>query len=460
MYHRAEQNWALTTAVQAANRLGLPLVAYHGLGCTYPHANDRIHRFILEGVAELKERFARRGILYHFYLRRRASDPNDLLYRLSRRAALVVTDDFPAFFIPAQTARVAGNLDVAMWAVDGDGIVPLAAIPGEQYGAYTLRPKIRRLLTEHLRPVPEPSPGRDSLAIALDVPASPITPVTLEADIASSDIDHGVRPSPVYHGGYREARERLGRFVAGPLHRYGTARNQPGEETTSRLSPYLHFGQISVQEIALAVRDATRAPQEHRDAFLEELIVRRELAFNFCRFNPHHRTLAALPAWARSTLAAHADDPRPHLYPPEAFETARTHDDLWNAIQAELLTTGLMFGYYRMYWGKKIIEWSRTVEEAQQTMLALHEKYALDGRNPNTYSNILWCFGKHDRPWGERPVFGKVRYMSRAGMETKTDVPGYLDRVNRWCVEAGRPDLRVQAPVKPAKTTRKPERRN
>jgi len=460
MYHRAEQNWALTAAIEAANRHGVPLVVYHGLGCTYPHANDRIHRFILEGVTELKERFARRGIMYHFYLRRRSTDPNDLLYRLARRAALVVTDDFPAFFIPAQTMRVAGNLDVAMWAVDSNGVVPLAAIPGEQYGAYTLRPKIRRVLSEDLRPIPEPSPKRDSLALALDIPESRIAGATIEADIAGSDIDHTVRPSAVYRGGYREAQKRLERFVAGPLHSYAAARNQPGGETTSRLSPYLHFGQISAQEIALAVRSATRAPQADRDAFLEELIVRRELAFNFCRFSPHHRTLAALPTWAQATLAAHAGDPRPHLYSPEEFEAARTHDDLWNAIQAELLTTGLMFGYYRMYWGKKIIEWSPTVEAAQQTMIFLHEKYALDGRNANTYSNVLWCFGKHDRPWGARPVFGKVRYMSRAGMEAKTDVPGYLDRVNRWCEAAGRPDLVVRVPAKPAKTTRKPERRN
>jgi deoxyribodipyrimidine photo-lyase len=460
MYHRAEQNWALTAAIEAANRLGVPLVVYHGLGCTYPHANDRIHRFILEGVAELKERFARRGILYRFYLRRRASDPNDVLYCLARRAALIVTDDFPAFFIPEQTARVAGKLDVALWAVDGNGIVPLAAIPGEQYGAYTLRPKIRRLLPQHFQPVPELAPKKDSLAIALDTPESLVTPTTIEEQIADSDIDHGVRPSLVYRGGHGEARKRLDRFIEGALRAYSTARNQPGTETTSRLSPYLHFGQISPQEVALVVRDATGTPQKDRDAFLEELIVRRELAFNFCRFNPHHRTLAALPSWAGATLAAHAGDPRSHVYSPEEFGAARTHDGLWNAIQTELLTTGLMFGYYRMYWGKKIIEWSRTAAEAQQTMIRLHEKYALDGRNANTYSNILWCFGKHDRPWGERPVFGKVRYMSRAGMETKTDVPGYFDRVNRWCQEAGRSDLVVRVPAKPAKTSRKKERRN
>ena len=300
---------------------------------------------------------------------------------------------------------------------------------------------------------------RDSLSLVLDVPGTDISAMTQQSEISASDIDHGVAPSPVYHGGYREARERLDRFVAGPLHAYATARKRPGEETTSRLSPYLHFGQISAQEVALTIRDATRAPQEDRDAFLEELLVRRELAYNFCRFNANHRTLAALPAWAQATLAAHAEDPRPELYTSEEFAAAHTQDTLWNAIQAELLTTGLMFGYYRMYWGKKIIEWSRTPAEAQSIMIGLHEKYALDGRNANTYSNILWCFGKHDRPWAERPVFGKVRYMSRAGMEAKTDVAAYVDRVNRWCEVAGRPDLCVQVTVKPARTKRNYDRR-
>jgi deoxyribodipyrimidine photo-lyase len=446
-YHRAEQNWALTAAIEAANRLDRPLLAYHGLGFTYPHANDRIHRFILEGVAELREGFEKRGIGYHFYLRRRPEDPNDVLYRLARRAALVVTDDFPAFFLPEQTRRVAGRLDVALWAVDGNGIVPLGAIPGEQYGAYTIRARIRRLLPAHLRPVPEPKVRRDPLTLRLNIPETRVAPDSIDALIAACAVDHAVPPSPVYRGGRREARARLDRFVAGPLRAYASARNEPGEDGTSRLSPYLHFGQIAPQEVALAVRGAAGAAAEPREGFLEELIVRRELAFNFCRYNRHHRSLEALPGWARQSLARHARDPRPHVYTAKAFEAATTHDALWNAIQTELLTTGLMFGYNRMYWGKKIIEWSPSPEEAQRTMIALHEKYALDGRDPNTYSNILWCFGKHDRPWPERPVFGKVRYMSLAGMETKTDVAGYLARVNHWCDAAGRPELRVEPPA-------------
>ena len=441
MYHRAEQNWALTAAIEAANRLGVPLIAYHGLGYNYPHASDRIHRFILEGVAELGDRFSKRGILYHFYLRQRDSDPNDVFYGLARRASLIVTDDFPAFIMPEQTTRVAGRIDVAMWAVDSNGIVPLAAVPGEQYGAYTLRPKIRKLLRQHLKSIPEPKVRRDSLAMRLDVPGTAVTAENIGTLIAASSIDHSVPPSLVYRGGYREARARLDRFVGGALKTYGGARNEPGGESTSRLSPYLHFGQISAHEIALAVRGATHAPAPDREAYLEELIVRRELAYNFCRYNPNHRSLDALPAWAKETLQKHGSDSRPYEYCFEEFEAARTHDYLWNAIQAELLTTGAMFGYYRMYWGKKVIEWSRTPAEAQQTMIRLHEKYALDGRNPNTYSNILWCFGKHDRPWVERPVFGKVRYMSLAGMEAKTSVTAYVERVNRWCDDAGRPDL-------------------
>jgi deoxyribodipyrimidine photo-lyase len=273
-----------------------------------------------------------------------------------------------------------------------------------------------------------------------------VTPETIDPLIAGCAIDHGVHPSSIYRGGYRPEQKRLRAFVGGGLREYATARNRPGTESTSRLSAYLHFGQIAVQEVALAVRDATGVARKHRDAFLEELIVRRELAYNFCRSNPHHRSLEALPAWARDTLRAHTQDRRPYLYTPQQLEAARTHDDLWNAIQAELLTTGAMFGYYRMYWGKKIIEWSRTPAEAQETMIRLHERYALDGRNPNTYANILWCFGKHDRPWSERPVFGKVRYMSLAGMQAKSDVPAYVERVNRWCEEAGRTDLQVKAP--------------
>jgi deoxyribodipyrimidine photo-lyase len=210
------------------------------------------------------------------------------------------------------------------------------------------------------------------------------------------------------------------------LRRYPNSSNQPSENATSGLSPYLHFGHISSLEVALAVEDYAREHKLLPDKFLEELIVRRELAFNFARFTEHPESLDALPDWARKTLQKHAGDKRDPIYSRDQFENAQTHDPLWNAAEKELLLTGKIHGYYRMYWGKKIIEWSRTPEEALSTAIYLNDRYALDGRDPNSYTNILWCFGLHDRPWAERPIFGQVRYMSLAGMRRKTDVDAYI----------------------------------
>ncbi|HEX5226691.1 MAG TPA: hypothetical protein VFW44_03235, partial [Bryobacteraceae bacterium] len=227
------------------------------------------------------------------------------------------------------------------------------------------------------------------------------------------------------------AHRRLRHFLKHNLHRYANLSNQPSENATSGLSPYLHFGHISSLEVALAVEDYAREHKLMADRFLEELIVRRELAFNFARFTEHPQSLNALPDWARKTLGEHACDRREVLYSRDQFEEARTHDPLWNAAQKELLAAGKIHGYYRMYWGKKIIEWSKTTEEALATAIDLNDRYALDGRDPSSYANILWCFGLHDRPWPERPVFGQVRYMSYDGMRRKTDVDAYIERVKR-----------------------------
>jgi deoxyribodipyrimidine photo-lyase len=249
--------------------------------------------------------------------------------------------------------------------------------------------------------------------------------------VAASEIDHSVKPSTAFRGGRPEALERLERFLRRGLRRYGKLRNEPSAHATSRLSPYLHFGHISSLEVALAASSYAQAHGFSAEPFLEELIVRRELAFNFVRHTEDYRRLDALPEWARLTLQRHAGDRRRPVYTPEEFERGRTHDALWNATQKELLLRGTIHGYYRMYWGKKIIEWSPTPEEALATMIYLHDRYALDGRDPNTYANILWCFGLHDRPFAERPVFGKVRYMSLEGMRRKTDVAAYLREIER-----------------------------
>jgi deoxyribodipyrimidine photo-lyase len=256
-----------------------------------------------------------------------------------------------------------------------------------------------------------------------------VTAGNLAELVASCEIDHGIRPSTAFRGGRKAAEETLLRFLDHRLRRYARDKNEPSAHATSDLSPYLHYGHISSLEVALAVREHAREHKLIADEFLEELIVRRELAFNFRRYTERYDSLEALPNWARKTIAAHRQDTRDPLYTRELFERAATHDDLWNATQKELLLRGKIHGYYRMFWGKKIVKWSAGTGEALGTMLYLHDRYALDGDDPNTYANILWCFGLHDRPWPERPIYGTIRSMSRSGMERKTDVDAYIKEI-------------------------------
>jgi deoxyribodipyrimidine photo-lyase len=279
------------------------------------------------------------------------------------------------------------------------------------------RPRLKRGWSDTLLPA-----GLNALRTRVTASAIPNR-------VAGCEINHGVRPSPVFRGGHAEARKRLDTFLEQRLSRYAKESSQPSRRATSELSPYLHFGQISSLEIALAVRDYAKEHRLIADKFLEELIVRRELAFNFARFTPNPESLDSLPDWCKHTMAEHAGDPREFLYTEQQFEQADTHDPLWNATQKELLITGKIHGYYRMYWGKKIIEWSATYEEALRVMIHLHNVYALDGRDPNTYTNILWCFGLHDRPWFDRPIFGQLRYMSLDGMRRKTDTAAYIAEI-------------------------------
>ena len=245
----------------------------------------------------------------------------------------------------------------------------------------------------------------------------------------SLKVDQDVPPAPGFIGGLSESRERLARFIESGLPRYAAESNDIGAQVTSNLSPYLHFGQIASLRVALAIRESD-APDESVDAFLEQLIVRRELAINFCLHNPNYASIKAAPDWAARTLAAHLLDPRPELYTLEELESATTHDDLWNAAQTELVKFGKIHGYMRMVWAKKILEWSPTPEEALARAIYLNDKYALDGRDPNGYTNIAWCIlGKHDRPFADRPISGKVRYMSTASTKRKTRWREYVGRV-------------------------------
>lgn len=428
MNRRVHSNHALAFAAGLANQNGLPLLVYEGLTCSYPHASDRLHTFVLQGVSDTERHLHQLGIGYLFHLRRRHQDRDDMLYRIAKNAAAVVTDDYPSFLARRNNARVPPRLDIPYYAVDSSCIVPMTRFDKREYAAYTIRPKIRKLLATYLHPVPAIRVRRKFHG-KLPAARTNVTAENIPDLVASCEIDHSVSPSPDFRGGSVEARRRLKSFLRDRLGIYATHRNEPSERATSGLSPYLHFGHISSLEIALAVRKYAAERKLFADEFLEELIVRRELAFNFARFTENYDSLECLPAWVQKTLAVHARDKRDPLYTLDQFEKAKTHDPLWNAAQTELLVRGKIHGYYRMYWGKKIIEWSATHQEALATMIHLNDRYALDGRDPNGYTNILWCFGLHDRPWFERPIFGQIRYMSHEGMRRKTNVDAYIDGV-------------------------------
>jgi deoxyribodipyrimidine photo-lyase len=433
MNRRVAGNHALAHAIDLANQYRLPLLVYEGLTCTYQHANDRLHSFMLEAVPDMEKGVTLIGAGYMFYLRARRADANDVVYRLAERAACLLTDDYPTFIAAHHNGRVPERIGIPYIAVDSSCVVPMSRHEKRAYGAYTIRPKIRRELALFLKPLSMPRlkvPWRPDLLprFARSLRTTVTAPNVGEL-VNGCEIDHSVKPSIGYRGGQSMARKHLQRFLQNRLRRYAGERNEPSAHATSDLSPYLHFGQISALEAALAARDYATEHKLIADEFLEELIVRRELAFNFARFTPNPESLDALPDWCKRTMKKHARDKRPQIYSYDQLARAETYDALWNAAQKELLLRGKIHGYYRMYWGKKIIEWSRTYEDALRAMIDLHDIYALDGRDPNTYTNILWCFGLHDRPWAERPVFGQLRYMSLEGMRRKTDVDAYIKEI-------------------------------
>jgi deoxyribodipyrimidine photo-lyase len=443
MNRRAASNHAFAHAVAMANQLRLPVLVYEGLTCSYPYANDRIHRFILEGAVDTAADFRDAGAGYMFHLRRRQSDPNDALYRVAQGAAMVVSDDYPTFIAARNNPRAAERLSCRFDVADSSCIVPMSRLEKREYAAYTIRPKIHKLLPQYLQPFLEPvierrwTEGQPFPDLHTEVSADRITQL-----IADCEIDHSVPPSISFRGGARAARRHLEMFLDKRLPRYAAERNSPSNHATSNLSPFLHFGHISALEAALAARTRSLETDVPADEFLEELIVRRELAFNYARHAGRPESIGNLPDWAKTTLRKHAVDPRSPNYTREAFASAATHDPLWNATQKEMLLRGKIHGYYRMYWGKKIIEWSATCQDALDTMIYLHDRYALDGRDPNTYTNILWCFGLHDRPWTERPVFGQIRWMSLDGMRRKTDVEAYLKEIS-FLEQTGKDPFRI-----------------
>jgi deoxyribodipyrimidine photo-lyase len=444
MAKRARDNLALDEAIRRANALDLPVVVYEGLSHRYPGASRRTHRFVLEAARDTARGLRSRGIRYLFHLRRGPDDPDDALLRTAREAALVVVDEVPTYIWP-RLDRVllegTAGTRTPVLAVDDGCVVPMAELEGREYAARTIRPKLHRLLPAYLHPVRAARPRIDGEGLPL--PAEGIQDLlrseerperTLQELLDACHVDQEIRGSPRFRGGRRAGLGKLGAFVAHRLARYADESRDPGSGVESDLSPYLHFGCLSAREVALAVLNARGIPGPSVDAFLEQLVVRRELAYNFCRYTvpEEHTELSALPEWARHTLADHADDPRPRLYARSALEAAETHDEVWNAAQRELLHTGTIHGYVRMLWGKQLIRWTPDHESALRLMVDLHHRYALDGRNPNTYANVLWCFGLHDRAFGESEVLGKTRPMTSRNTRRKFDLEPYFRRVDRW----------------------------
>jgi Deoxyribodipyrimidine photolyase len=425
MFKRTSHNHSLVFAIRKANELKLPLVVYEGLKYYYPWASERIHTFILEGVEEKRKEFERFGIRYIFYLQKDKNSPKQTVAKLAKDAACIVTDDFPCFIIPQHNERISAKATVPVYVVDSNGVIPMSKFDKEEYAAYTIRPKIKKLIDNYLKPLPDEAIKIDSLDLQVDCPETVVTAEVISKLVAECDIDHKVKPSSYYHGGTANGRKRLKKFVEEILPDYDKARNKPDRDGSSRLSSYLHFGFLSPLEIALAVK-AADAPQESKDAYLEELIVRRELSYNLTRHNPKYDSLESLPAWGHKTMRVHADDERQFNYTLEELEAGETHDELWNAAQREMVLTGEMHNYVRMLWGKNVIAWTKSYEIAFETLVHLNNKYCLDGRNPNSYAGILWCFGKHDRPWMEREVFGQMRYMTSGSTGKKFDSKKYI----------------------------------
>lgn len=424
---RFEENWALRYATREADRLGLPLLIHQGLDPTYEHANDRIHTVNLENARALAARAAKLGLRYQFVLRRRRDDDRRVVDALAGRAALVVTDLFPTAGIAARTARFAERSSCAVIEVESHCIVPYGAFPKEEYAARTIRPKIAKVLDHALQPVKDRAPARefsDALWSSLDVDRLDLANANVPALVASCEIDHSV-PAVPFASGLAGARARLAAFCKDGLADYPTRRNEPADSNgSSRLSPYLHFGQISAVEVLRTVRESAHKASVQK--FEDELVTWRELAFNFCVRNPNHGKLRGLPDWAHRSMAQHKDDPREVIYSLAQLEAAETYDDLWNAAQRELVRTGYMHNVTRMLWGKSVLLWTARYKQALEHLILLNNKYGLDGRDPSSYGGIQWCFGKFDRPWFDKPVFGVIRPMSLARARTKFDADAYI----------------------------------
>ena len=423
---RALDNPALDMAVEVANVLHQPVVIFFAPVPFYPHANLRHYAFLAQGIPDIAERARRRGV---GFVLRTWPDHHLLKFCDEVKASIVIGDENPLREPDHWRELARKKLRVPLWTVDADVIVPSRLLEKEQYAARTIRPRLQARFGEFLQPQKNPKAKieweRPKRLHAL--PADGSYDITQDWD----QLDRSVQPVSSFHGGTEQALKLLREFVAHKLAQYPERHGKPEVDGSSRLSPYLHFGHISPITVALAVKKSD-APRASKDAYLDELITWRELAINFAQFNKLYDAIESAPDWAHRTLAQHAKDRRPVIYTRAQLEAAETHDDLWNAAQQQMLHAGWMHNYMRMYWAKKILEWSPSPQVAYQTAVYLNDKYFLDGRDPNGYAGIAWAIaGKFDRPWFERPIFGTIRYMSGDAARKKFDADSYIEQMAR-----------------------------
>ncbi len=451
---RLVYNFALDRALEYCRELRKPLVIFEALRCRHSWASERLHRFVIDGMAENAAVCARWHVTYYPYVEPCAGAGRGLLEEFASRAAVVVTDEFPCFFLPRMVAAAGKKLRVKLEVVDSNGLLPLRATEQVYSRAVDFRRYLQKSLGPHLGEFPAPDPlAKAGFLAAVEIPEtiSSRWPAAAKALLAAESgtleslpIDHQVKPAAL-RGGHHEAWDRMKDFFARKLTDYAQRRNQPEMDVSSGFSPYLHFGFLSVHEVmhemarheqwtprklslrANGSREGWWNMSAPAEAFLDELVTWREMGYNFSAHRGDYQQYDSLPEWARKTLNHHSRDERAHLYTLEEFAAGATHDPLWNAAQMQIVREGWMHNYLRMLWGKKILEWTRTPQEAAAVMIELNNKYGLDGRNPNSYSGIFWVLGKYDRPWGpERPVYGQVRYMSSENTARKFSVKNYI----------------------------------
>lgn len=452
---RTTWNFALDRALEWSRRLRKPLIVFEALRRGFAWESERIRNFVLEGMRDNALALKATHALYYPYIEPAVNEGRGLLAALAARAAVIVTDEFPCFFLPRMVEAAAARVPVLMEQVDSNGLMPLRTADKEFSTAFAFRRFLQVHLPGHLASFPKSNPLSRAEFPRLDTLPSGIAERWPPTDLSSEKVkvlpdedneDRGVS-SIRLRGGSLAAKKRLRGFLRHKLRLYAELRNEPSKDVTSGLSPYLHFGHISVHEVFSRIarkeswnldRIASRATGKRTgwwcmsapaEAFLDQIVTWRELGFQFCHRRKDYDRFKSLPDWAQATLGKHRRDRRPYVYDLDSFQSARTQDPLWNAAQTQLLTEGKIHNYLRMLWGKKILEWTRSPKDALEIMIELNNRYALDGRDPNSYSGIFWCLGRFDRPWGpERPIFGTVRYMSSANTARKLHVEEYLRR--------------------------------